>query len=299
MGNSILDKLPFADAAVSGRGCLFVVATPIGNLNDITFRALEVLKQADLVAAEDTRHSGHLLDHFGIRTPMISLHDHNEESRVAQLIAALEGGKKIALISDAGTPLISDPGFRLVRAVRGQGYVVTPVPGACAAITALCASGLPTDRFLFAGFAPSRQQARQRFLEALLPREETMIFYESPKRITEFLDDAIEVMGAEREACVAKELTKMFERFVTGSLAEIRQTLEATALQRGEFVVMIAGAPAREASGVLGSNVTADQALLVATRYLPPKQACALVAELTGSDKKLLYQQWISHKGEE
>lgn len=295
----MVDKFPFSDTSTRGRGQLYVVATPIGNLNDITFRALEVLKQVDLVAAEDTRHSKGLLNHFGIQKPMLSLHDHNEESRIAELMRVLDEGRSVALISDAGTPLISDPGFRLVRAVRHAGLAVVPIPGACAAVSALCASGMPSDRFLFVGFAPAKSQARKRFLEALMTREETLIFYESPKRIVEFLDDAIDVLGADRDACVAKELTKIFERFMAGSLDEVRRELEAPELQRGEFVVMIAGAAPREEPGLALAGVDAMQALRTAARYLPPKQACALVAELFSADKKQLYQQWISQRGGE
>lgn len=294
----MVDKFPFSDTATQGRGQLYVVATPIGNLNDITFRALEVLKQVDLIAAEDTRHSKVLLNHFGIMKPMLSLHDHNEEARITELLQVLGEGQSVALISDAGTPLISDPGFRLVRAVRQAGVEVCPIPGACAAVSALCASGLPSDRFLFVGFAPAKSQARKRFLEALVAREETLIFYESPKRVVEFLEDAIEVMGPQRDACLAKELTKMFERFISGSLADVHREMLSPTLQRGEFVVMIAGAAA-VSQDTMCPTQDVMQALRTTARYLPPKQACALVAELFGTDKKQLYQQWISLRGEE
>lgn len=294
-----MEKVPFNDTATHGRGQLFVVATPIGNLNDITFRAVEVLKQVDLVAAEDTRHSKYLLTHFGIQKNMLSLHDHNEEARITTILGVLADGQSVALVSDAGTPLISDPGFKLVRAVRDAGYEVVPIPGACAAITALCASGLPSDRFLFVGFAPAKNQARKRFLEALVQREETLIFYESPKRIMDFLADAMEVFGEQRQACAAKELTKLFERFLSGTLAEIQQQLADPELQRGEFVMMIGGAERRDQEATESASVEAEQALRIAARYLPPKQACALVAELLNADKKQLYQQWISQRGGE
>lgn len=299
MGDSAVDKFPFSDTATPGRGQLYVVATPIGNLNDITFRALDVLKQVDLIAAEDTRHSKVLLNHFGIQKPMLSLHDHNEEARISELLGVLDQGRSVALISDAGTPLISDPGFRLVRAVRCAGASVIPVPGACAAVSALSASGMPSDRFLFVGFAPSKSQARKRFLEGLMSREETLIFYESPKRIYEFLSDAVEVFGAHRQACVAKELTKMFERFFVGPLAEVHADLSSAELQRGEFVVMIGGAESTPGELNAGVGVDIQQALRTAARYLPPKQACALIAEIFSLDKKQLYQQWISQRGEQ
>ncbi len=295
----MVDKFPFSDTATPGRGQLYIVATPIGNLNDITFRALEVLKQVDLIAAEDTRHSKVLLNHFGIQKPMLSLHDHNEEARIGELLAMLEQGRSVALISDAGTPLISDPGFRLVRAMRNAGVVVTPIPGACAAVSALCASGMPSDRFLFVGFAPAKMQARKRFLEGLLAREETLIFYESPKRIAEFLDDAVEVFGPHRQVCVAKEISKMFERFFQGELADVRETLQAPDLQRGEFVVMMGGAEPVTGDSGISAGLDLQQALRTAARYLPPKQACALVAEMFSADKKQLYQQWISQRGEQ
>lgn len=295
----MVDKFPFSDTATQGRGQLYIVATPIGNLNDITFRALEVLKQVDLIAAEDTRHSKVLLNHFGIHKPMLSLHDHNEEARSEELLSVLAQGRSVALISDAGTPLISDPGFRLVRVVREAGITVSPIPGACAAVSALCASGMPSDRFLFVGFAPAKTLARTRYLEALIDREETLIFYESPKRIEDFLADAEAVFGANRQVSVAKEITKLFERFFSGTLAEVRGVLAAPELQRGEFVVMIAGAEPSTETLSAGASVDLGQALRTASRYLPPKQACALVAELFSADKKQLYQQWISQRGEQ
>ncbi|CBL44246.1 Uroporphyrin-III C/tetrapyrrole (Corrin/Porphyrin) methyltransferase [gamma proteobacterium HdN1] len=275
------------------------MATPIGNLDDSTIRAIEVLKQVDLVAAEDTRHSQYLLSHFGIRKPMLSLHDHNEEARIVVVCAALAEGRSIALISDAGTPLISDPGFRVVRAVRAAGFRVVPIPGACAAIVALSSSGLPSDRFLFVGFAPARSQARKTLFEEYVRRPETLIFYESPRRVADFFEDAEAVFGGQRRACIAKELTKLHERIVDGTLSEIKRLLMEPAMQRGEFVIVMGGyeKPARdgvdEALGAAAGLVDLDQALRTVNRYLPPKQACALVADLYAVDKKALYQRWV------
>ncbi len=223
---------------------LYVVATPIGNLADLSPRAAGVLAEVALVAAEDTRHTARLLRHLGVQVPMLSLHEHNEAARVEQLDARLAAGESIALVSDAGTPLISDPGFVLVRELRARGRRIVPVPGACALVAALSAAGLPTDRFTFHGFLPAKGGARRAQLEALATRSETLVFYESPHRIRDTLTDIGAVFG-ERRLVLARELTKAFETFLEGSAAELSRRMEDDPNQaRGEFVVMVAGAPA-------------------------------------------------------
>ena len=269
-------------------GTLYIVATPIGNLNDITLRALEVLKQVDLIAAEDTRHSKKLLDAYSINTRLMSVHDHNEADRAGFLVELLAKGQSVALISDAGTPLISDPGYRLVKAVREAGHPVVTIPGACAAVAALSIAGLPTDRFLFAGFLSARQQARRTALEELLRESATLVFYESPKRIVELVQDIALVLGETRQLAVAKELTKTFETVQTGTPAEVLAWLEADEHhQRGEFVVLVEGSTADESEAVLDPSIL--RALALAREQMPLKKACALVSELTGVPKNQLY----------
>ncbi|HVK98634.1 MAG TPA: 16S rRNA (cytidine(1402)-2'-O)-methyltransferase [Dongiaceae bacterium] len=269
-------------------GTLYIVATPIGNLNDITLRALEVLKQVDLIAAEDTRHSKKLLDAYAIGTRLISLHDHNEADRAGYLLQLLQQGQSVALISDAGTPLISDPGYRLVKAVREAGEVVVTIPGACAAIAALSIAGLPTDRFLFAGFLPAKQQARRTALEELLRETATLVFYESPKRIVELVQDVGLVLGEQRQLALAKELTKTFETVTTGTALELVEWLQADEhRQRGEFVVLVEGYIVDEGEVVIDPKIL--RALTLAKEQMPLKKACALVSELTGVPKNQLY----------
>ena len=219
-------------------GTLYLVATPIGNLADITYRAIQVLKDVDVIACEDTRHTHKLLQHYGIGTKTISYHEHNEEQRASELVALLQDGKSVAVVSDAGTPGISDPGFRLVSKALAEGIVVVPVPGPSALITALVGSGLPTDQFLFAGFLPARSGQRQTRLEELRNAGATMIFYEAPHRIAAMLKDCVEVLG-EREAAVARELTKLHEEFRRGRLSELQEYYSGEQEPRGEFVVVI------------------------------------------------------------
>ena len=224
-------------------GTLYVVATPIGNLEDITFRAVRVLKEADLIACEDTRHTRALLTHYGIGTATISYHDHNARSRAPQLVERLEAGESIALVSDAGTPAISDPGYRLISSAAARGIAVVPVPGPSAAVAALSASGLATDAFLFAGFPPPKAGARRERLAGLAAERATLVFYEAPHRIAETLADMLEAFG-DREAVVARELTKLHEEIVRGRLSEVAERL-GPERRRGEFVVLVAGAPER------------------------------------------------------
>jgi len=270
-------------------GVLYVVATPIGNLEDLSPRAQRVLGEVDLIAAEDTRHSGKLLAHFGILTPATAFHEHNEREKAEELIGYLTKGKRVALISDAGTPLVSDPGYRLVRAAQTAGVRVVPVPGACAAIVALSVSGLPSDRFAFEGFPPTRGAARRSWLENLAREPRTLIFYESPHRIVESLADMVAVFGAEREAVYARELTKQFETLRHATLGELaRWVAEDSHQQLGEIVVLVHGlaAAADTAAGADGERV-----LRILLRELPVRQAAALAADITGRKKNELYER--------
>ncbi len=228
-------------------GTLYIVATPIGNLEDITQRALRVLREVDLIACEDTRHTRKLLNHFGIDTKTISYHEHNEGQRAEELCSILESGKDIALVSDAGTPSISDPGFRVVNAAIERNISVVPLPGAAAFVTALAASGLPTDQFFFAGFLPARSNARRTKLEELAVIPATLVFYEAPHRITSTLRDALDILG-DREAVVARELTKMHEEFGRGRLSDLVEPFARNENIRGEFVLMISGETANPQS---------------------------------------------------
>ena len=222
---------------------LYIVATPLGNMGDITYRAVDILKGVDLIAAEDTRHSGKLLSYYQISKPTFPLHDHNERQRGSVLIEKIKAGQSVALISDAGTPLISDPGYHLVNECREAGVDVVPVPGACAAITALSAAGLPSDRFSFEGFLPVKEKAKTEKLTALCEETQTMIFYESPRRMQDTVKHIINIMGADRKLVVARELTKMFESYYVLPASEMLAWLEQdTNHCRGEFVLMVAGA---------------------------------------------------------
>jgi len=219
-------------------GQLFIVATPIGNLSDITFRAVETLKSVDLIAAEDTRVSRRLCEHYGITTPLTACHEHNEEKMAAQLLDSINEGRNIALISDAGTPLINDPGYRLVSRMREAGVRITPIPGACSPIAALCASGLPTDRFTYDGFLARSGKSRRKQIEAIAASDCTRVLLESPHRLLQTLDDLILACGDQRPACVAREITKLFETFVSGSLLEVRRTMQDGTI-KGEIVLII------------------------------------------------------------
>jgi len=269
-------------------GRLYVVATPIGNRDDITLRAIGILRDVDRVVAEDTRHSGRLLDYLGIRRPMLSLHEYNENDAAQRVIDCLLAGESLALISDAGTPLISDPGFPLVRACREQGIDVIPVPGVSALIAALSVSGLPTDRFRFEGFLPRRQQARLTCLERLQREPATLIFYESSHRVVEALQDLLAVFGAARHAVLARELTKVHETLKAAPLGELLAWVEADENQRkGEFVLLLAGAEADADAGAMDT----DALLRILLDELPLKQAAALAARISGEKKNRMYQR--------
>lgn len=271
---------------------LYIVATPIGNLADLSERAREVLGSVDHVAAEDTRHSGRLLAHFNIKVPMISVHDHNERQRAEHVINLLRNGESIALVSDAGTPLISDPGFHLVRAVREAGFRVSPVPGSCAFVAALSASGLPSDRFQFIGFLPAKSGARLQALEALSENTETLVFYESTHRIVDSLKAMSEAFGGERYAVVARELTKTFETIHGDSLEGLLEWIQADAnQQRGEFVVLVQGA--EKVLDDESINPEAERILRILAKEMPPKKAAGVAAEITGYKKNRLYQLLI------
>ena len=267
-------------------GILYVVATPIGNLADLSARAIETLRGVDAICAEDTRHSRPLLAHHRIERPLIALHEHNESEIAGKLVARLLGGESLALISDAGTPLVSDPGYRLVRAAREAGLKVSPLPGACAAIAALSVAGLASDRFSFEGFLPAKPAARRARLAQLASEPRTLVFYESSHRIVEMLADASSAFGGERPAVLARELTKLFETVLDGDLATLHARVVADADQRkGEFVVIVAGVGDDTDARLLeGRRVYAKLC-----EYLAPSQAARVAAELTGASRKALY----------
>ncbi|WP_438282032.1 16S rRNA (cytidine(1402)-2'-O)-methyltransferase [Pseudomonas alabamensis] len=276
-------------ASKSTTGTLYVVATPIGNLDDISARALKILGAVKLIAAEDTRHSVRLLQHFGIQTPLAPCHEHNERDEGSRFIARLLAGDDVALVSDAGTPLISDPGYHLVRQARAAGITVVPVPGACALIAALSAAGLPSDRFMFEGFLPAKAVGRRARLEQVKEEPRTLIFYEAPHRILECLQDMQAVFGDERPAVLARELTKTFETLKGLPLAELRAFVESDSnQQRGECVVLVAGWSAPEDDQAVSAQALRVLDLLLAE--MPLKRAAALAAEITGVRKNLLYQ---------
>ena len=284
MPSPAVQETPAPARGPARAGVLHVVATPIGNLEDLTPRARRILSEVALIAAEDTRHTQALLSHFGIGTPLTALHEHNEDQRAGELVARLQRGDDLALVSDAGTPLVSDPGYRLVRAARAAGIVVSPVPGACAAIAALSVGGIASDRFCFEGFLPAKAAARRSRLDALRQESRTLVFYESAHRIDDMLADAAALLG-DREAVLARELTKRFETVLDGTLATLAARVASDADQRrGEFVVIVAGAPEdADAALVLGRR-----AFALLREHLPPSTAARLAAELSGAPRKAM-----------
>lgn len=275
---------------------LYIVATPIGNLGDITLRAIEILREVGCIAAEDTRHSKKLLAHFNIKKPMLSLHDYNENEQSKILLQRLQKGENIALISDAGTPLISDPGFRLVKMVREAGIKVIPIPCPCAAITALSASGLPTDKFIFEGFLPAKSSARQQRLAELTTEPRTIIFYEAPHRLMTLIKELVNIFGENRPAVVARELTKKFETIYSANLGEIKTWLESDKnQQKGEFVILLHGMKPIKAEKINEKNL---QILKILLAELPVKQAASLTAKITGVSKNKLYKAAMELKAE-
>jgi len=278
------------------KGTLFVVATPIGHLDDLSPRAKQVLQEVDLIAAEDTRHTGRLLSHFGIKNRQMALHEHNEEKLVSGLIGKLQAGQSIALVSDAGTPLVSDPGYRLLRAAHEQGIHVSPVPGASAVIAALSVAGLPTDRFCFEGFLPAKKSARQSRLQELAEESRTIVCFESVHRIGECLNDLMAAFGPERHAFIGRELTKMHEQCVSGTLLELKCMAEDGQISlKGEFVLALEGRRVTETSTV---KIDLNQLLQELAAVLPGSQAVDIVASLTGRARNEVYRLMLAQRGD-
>ncbi|GAA0200342.1 16S rRNA (cytidine(1402)-2'-O)-methyltransferase [Kangiella japonica] len=276
------------------KGTLYVVATPIGNIDDMSFRAIKTLQQVSLILAEDTRHSQRLMTHYDIRTPMMSLHEHNEEARIEQIASKLDDGQSVALISDAGTPLISDPGFKLVRELRQRDYAISPIPGASALISALSVAGLATDSFSFWGFLPSKTNARKERYKELCEHKETLVFYESSHRIADSLKDLVDVFG-ERHIVIARELTKNFETILSGPASIVlEQVNNDSNQQKGEFVVMVEGLSKVNE----GLSIEARSIMTQLLTELPPNKAAKLTAQITGVKKKDLYQWALQQKSD-
>jgi 16S rRNA (cytidine1402-2'-O)-methyltransferase len=267
-------------------GTLYVVATPIGNLEDISSRAIRILGEVDLIACEDTRHTRKLLDRYGVLRPLVSYHEHNEQARAAELLADLQAGKNIALVSDAGTPLIADPGYLLVEQARAQGFVVSPVPGPCALIAALSASGLPTDSFLFHGFLPPKQGQRRKLLEELKTLKATLVFYEAPHRILETLEDIDATLG-ERQVVLARELTKIHEEFLRGTPRELLSALAQRPSMKGEITVMVA-----KGESTASDDTPLDAAVeKLMEAGVPRMEALKTIARERGLSKRDVYKK--------
>ena len=289
--------LSTSSVAAAQPGKLYVVATPIGNLDDISPRALRTLREVALIAAEDTRHSIRLLQHFGITTALAACHDHNEREQGGRFVARLLAGDDVALISDAGTPLISDPGYHLVRQVRAAGIEVVPVPGPSALIAALSAAGLPSDRFIFEGFLPAKAAARRGRLELLKEEPRTLIFYEAPHRVLESVQDMASLFGKDRHAVLARELTKTFETLKGAPLGELVEWIAADSnQQRGECVLLVTGWQAPEGEDAISGEALRVLDLLLGE--LPVRRAAALAAEITGVRKNLLYQAALERQAD-
>ena len=273
---------------------LYIVATPIGNLGDMVPRAIEILQSVNVIVAEDTRHSKKLLQHFGITTSLLSFHDHSSIKEAENILKRLIAGESVAMISDAGTPLISDPGYQLVSLAHQNNIPVIPVPGPCAATVALSASGLPTDRFWFEGFLPAKSGARKQRLEELSSLSTTLIFYEAPHRIMELFDDLLDVLGTERRCCMARELTKQFETIRTGTISDLKKFIESDPnQQRGEFVVLVAAQDKQLARDL---DDESERILDVLLEELSVKQASALAAKITGKSRRILYDAALNKK---
>ena len=273
-------------------GTLFVVATPIGNRDDLSPRARQVLSEVDLVAAEDTRHTGRLLSHFGIKTPLLALHEHNEEGRSEELIGRLGEGRNVALVSDAGTPLVSDPGYRLVAGAHAAGIPVSPVPGPSAVVSALSVAGLPTDRFAFEGFLPARADARRSFLRDRVNEPRTMVFLESVHKVKASLPDLADILGADRPGFIGRELTKLHEQCVHDSLGKLAARLESGQIAaKGEFVIVVGGA-AGQAQGT--TEIAVDDLLRELMPLLPGSQAVDIATRLTNSRRNEVYRRMLA-----
>lgn len=277
-------------------GILYVVATPIGHLDDLSVRARTVLSSVSLIAAEDTRHSAKLLNTIGCQTPMLSLHEHNEQHRTVELLSRLQSGVDIALISDAGTPLISDPGYGLVRELVAQGIRIIPIPGACAAIAALSVSGLPTARFIFEGFPGAKPNKRRERLRELVSEPRTMVFYEAPHRCQESLVDMVAIFGADRRVALCRELTKLHETCYYETLGELlRRAEQDPDLSRGEIVLVVEGAPEKPNKTI---DIEAERLLFALLEELPASQAAKLTAKILGANRGELYEMAVKHKAE-
>ncbi len=271
---------------------LYLVATPIGNLDDMVPRAVAVLQSVDAIAVEDSRHSGKLLQHFNISKPLVPYHDHNEQNAAGRILHLLQQGKRVALISDAGTPAIADPGYRLVRLAHQHGIRVESIPGPCAAMAALAGSGLPSDRFQFNGFLPAKQQARKTALETLAHETATLIFYEAPHRLADTVRDMVTVLGGAREVCLARELTKHYETLWLTTLAGLAQAIaEKRVEERGEIVLVVAGE-----TGTVRDEDDSERVLKILLDALPVKQASTLAAQITGASKRELYRLALALK---
>ena len=278
------------------KGVLHVIATPIGNLSDMTKRAIEVMKEVDVLYAEDTRHTGQLCAHLGISPKLRSLHEHNEQGRVDEVIGHLQSGQSVGYVSDAGTPLISDPGYRIVSACHRAGLTVSPVPGVSALTAALSVSGLPTDRFLYLGFLPAKSGARRAALELLSAETATLIFFESKHRVIESLADMQQVLG-DRVLCVARELTKTYETVLHGRFSELLLALnEKREWHKGEFVLVVAGASDKSPDGLVPFSTDVQKLLIELADELPPRKAARIVANHSGISKKVLYDWLIDQK---
>ncbi|HSM31277.1 MAG TPA: 16S rRNA (cytidine(1402)-2'-O)-methyltransferase [Woeseiaceae bacterium] len=274
-------------------GTLFVVATPIGNLEDLSPRARQTLAEVDLIAAEDTRHTGRLLLHLGVKTPQFALHEHNEARAAQSLIERLKDGNSVALVSDAGTPLVSDPGYRLVQAAHEHGITVSPVAGPSAVTAALSVSGLPTDRFGFEGFPPAKPVARRKWLQARAADGRTLLFFEAVHRIAATLADMVDVFGADREAFLGRELSKLHEQCRRATLAELLDEVsDGRIVSKGEFVIAVHGA-----DDGASSSIDAERLLRELAEALPPKTAAAIAARVTGERRNALYRRLLAIKG--
>lgn len=285
----------FQTGAVMAQGILYCVATPIGNLEDITTRAVRILSEVDKVYAEDTRVTRRLFAHFGIQNTLESLHDHNEMARLEQVREELSGGMNLALVSDAGTPLISDPGYKLVHALGSEDFGIVPIPGASALTAALSVAGLPTDRFAFEGFLPARSAARRKVLEGLRAESRTLVLYESSHRIVDLLVDISLVLGAGRKLAVLRELTKLYESIYRGAVADVLVFMQQdTDRLRGEFVLVLEGVNPVGDEGQQGGMLPADKVLAILLEELPVKQAAGIAARLTGLPRNQLYKQALA-----
>jgi 16S rRNA (cytidine1402-2'-O)-methyltransferase len=282
---------------MASKGVLYIVSTPIGNLEDISLRAIATLKLVDFIAAEDTRHSKRLLENYQVSTPMFSLHEHNEVAKTKHVKSLLDEGKNLALISDAGTPLISDPGYRVVKFLREEGYEVLSIPGACAAISALSVSGLPSDRFYFEGFLPAKRKQKQERLKELSALSVSFICYEAPHRLKATLEDVSDVLGEDCQVCLAREITKKFETIKLGKVKEVFQFVCSDAQQeKGECVVIINSGSEKDKKGKEDIDETTLALLEELSSHLPPKVSAQLVSKYSGFHKKQLYEHLISKK---